>query len=90
MEDLFREMTTAELRELLVERGLTNIEIGDSLRIIDEIRVLSDGKKPVYVISLDGVPDNDTIKYLMSEFVAINIAAILIPSKRIVFEGAVV
>ena len=94
MSELFKEMSMKDFKKLLVSRGLTNVQIGDSLRVVDEINVLSNGMKPVYLVSInsdDGTAiSKETAEYLYSMFLYTNIADILIPRGEINIEGAIV
>jgi hypothetical protein len=83
----FREFSKGGFSDLCLYRGAKPTDVGNTLGVIDDVSIITNGRQPVYVISI--VPDatEDEVRTLSNILIDVHIAAVVIPSNFVTIEG---
>jgi hypothetical protein len=86
----FQELSTGDFVNLAIKRGAKPTEAGKALQVIEDIKQITDGKKPVYVVEFAEWATPEYVEAVNYMCVRCNLAVILVPKGEMNIIGEVV
>lgn len=86
----FEILSRGDFANLAIKRGAKPIEAGRAMQVVEDIKQLTDGKKPVYVVELSETALQGDVDLLYAMCTATNLAIMLLPNKFMTIVGEVV
>jgi hypothetical protein len=85
----FRDMSRGDFVKLAIRRGAKPTDAGRAIQIVEDIKQLTDGKKPVYVVEMTPDAQDGDIELFHYMCVATNLAVLLVPMGEVNVLGEV-
>ena len=85
----FREMSKGVFADLMIKRGCTPTDVGTALQIVEDVKQLSDGKKPVYLMEIMPLATVEDMEVINETCIKANLAVLIAPKGFVDIIGEV-